>query len=127
LIKLGCFINNRINPIKWIDTLEKDQDLVDRLEKLNSENAEEVERKYTCRDAQDACLQTLKDHLDFFLQDHPNGSFEQWIKDVHPENVEHETIDHRFYVENSDHRNLWNGCLQNTSELQNYVPVRKNN
>jgi len=134
LLKLARVINDRMNPAEkgnnndLADRLEKDNDkiLADRLEKLNSENAKEVERKSLCREAQDACLQTLKEHLQDFLHEHPQASYEQWILDVHPENEsEHQKIDHRFYVEKSDHRELWNDHLRYPSGIDNYVHARK--
>ena len=54
-----------------------------------------------------------------FLREHPDASYNEWIEDLHPENAHtgilleglSKTIDHRFYVEESDHRILWNENL----------------
>jgi len=137
-----------MNPVKnWRschndddDTNVQHKDLANRLEKLNKENANEVERKSLCRLAQDACLETLKEHIQDFLQEHPQASYEQWIQDVHPENVSSSQassqasfqyeIDHRFYVETSDHRILWNDhhflrSSDDPSGIHKYVPPRR--
>jgi len=82
---------------------QSDQDIIDELERIKQE-------------AEALCMNKIKDHLDLFLHHNPNCSYEEWIEDLHPENA-HEgkllqglgkIIDHRFYVEDSDHRRLWN-------------------
>mmetsp|Transcript_7718 Transcript_7718/g.22392 ORF Transcript_7718/g.22392 Transcript_7718/m.22392 type:complete len:193 (+) Transcript_7718:3-581(+) len=85
------------------------------------------------REAEEACMQQVRDHLKQFLerkndnvrqneqqqnQETDDGfpTYEQWIEDLHPENA-HEgklldgmdkEIDLRFYVAESDHLQLWN-------------------
>merc|ERR1719162_260040 len=60
-----------------------------------------------------------------FLQRQPFGSYEEWIADLHPESLRGErlswpiAIDHRYYLEDSDHRVLWN---QQAGELRS-VPA----
>mmetsp|Transcript_2278 Transcript_2278/g.3286 ORF Transcript_2278/g.3286 Transcript_2278/m.3286 type:complete len:176 (+) Transcript_2278:97-624(+) len=127
LMHLGSAIN-RINPAKWIDDLEKDQNLADELEEINYENSQEEERKAICREAQEACLQALREHLESFLDEYPQGLYEDWVKEVHPDNVHHKKIDHRFYVEASDHRKLWNYRLEdsNGTVVRKYVPAIPN-
>mmetsp|Transcript_19195 Transcript_19195/g.27335 ORF Transcript_19195/g.27335 Transcript_19195/m.27335 type:complete len:136 (-) Transcript_19195:1341-1748(-) len=71
------------------------------------------------KEAEESCLVATKDHLLEFLREHPNASYNEWIEDLHPENAHagtlleglSKTIDHRFYVEESDHRRLWNDNL----------------
>jgi len=127
LIQLGRGLS-RMNPGKWIDDLEEDQQLADRLEEMNNENAQEEERKAICRKAQDACLQALVEHLNSFLEEYPKALYEDWVKEVHPDNVHHHKIDHRFYVEASDHRKLWNDHLQDSTGtiIRKYVPAQNN-
>ena len=62
-------------------------------------------------------------HLEEFLITHPESTYEQWIAALHPENVEEGSamIDHRFYVEDSDHRILWNEKIEGERE---FVPAR---
>merc|ERR1712196_437024 len=58
-----------------------------------------------------ACMATLRIHLEQHLQAHPASSYEDWIAAVHPENATAQGIDHRFYMEQSEHRKLWNGAV----------------
>jgi hypothetical protein len=113
----------------------KEDELVQRLEAMNKENVEEQFRRRIIREAEAACMRAVKDHLESFLEEHPDASYEAWIEELHPENT-HEgllleglgkTLDHRFYIEESDHRKLWNESL--TSDNGNacsrrFVPVR---
>jgi len=100
-----------LTPAKWIDDLERDQQLADRLEWINAENERELERKRICREAEQACLEAVRQHLMSFLQEYPKGTYEEWIQELHPENVTDGTLDHRFYVKESDHLILWNESL----------------
>lgn len=106
-------------------------------EKLNALATEEAEQ---CRKLQDeqyeeqreaeelirlkneaieTCLNATTEHLLNFIKVHPSANYHEWIEDLHPENA-HEgtlieglgkTIDHRFFVEVSDHRRIWNENL----------------
>jgi len=76
------------------------------------------------KEAEESCLVATKDHLLEFLREHPNASYNEWIEDLHPENAHagtlleglSKTIDHRFYVDESDHRRLWNDNLHTYSD-----------
>jgi hypothetical protein len=118
-----------------ISTNEEDE-LVQRLEAMNEENVEEQFRRRIRREAEAACMRAVKDHLESFLQEHPDASYENWIEELHPENA-HEgllleglgkTLDHRLYVEDSDHRKLWNESLTNDNDgntcSRRFVPAR---
>ena len=55
----------------------------------------------------------LSDHLEGFISAHSAATYEQWITDLHPENAKStrgadESLDHRFYLESSDHLKMWN-------------------
>ena len=101
----------KINIGKWIDDLEKDQELADELDRINQENKEEAARLEICRQAEAACFAAMEEHLHSFLAEHPDDgvSYEDWIRDLHPDNVDEETneIDARFLVPDSDHYRLW--------------------
>jgi hypothetical protein len=85
---------------------------------FNERMKEEALRRDVCREAEEACLKTMRDHLAEFLQTQNNeGTYEEWIFALHPENtqdasllqdMEYKEVDLRFYVEESDHRILWN-------------------
>ena len=106
----------QFNLGKLIDQMEQDQGLADQLETLNERMKEEVERREIRREAEAACLQTIQDHLKEFLPQQPNATYEDWIEDLHPENTYEgklladmgKEVDLRFYVEESDHRRIWN-------------------
>lgn len=76
-----------------------------------------------------ACLQEIGSHLEQFMLRQPFASYEDWIVELHPESQKGTEglgwgvtipIDHRYYLEDSDHRVLWN---QKSGVLQ-MVPAR---
>merc|ERR1712060_883645 len=85
------------------------------------------------RDAIKSCFNTLTDHLNIFLDTYPSANYEEWIQELHPENVLKKknkenkviVIDHRFYVEDSDHRQLWNAAcvMQEDGNMFTREPV----
>lgn len=120
---------NKVNIGKWIDDLEKDQELADELERINEEHQAEAERRHLVVQVREACMDAIRTHLVSFLQENPEGSYEDWVAELHPDNVsEHDaSVDHRFYVEDSDHRILWNEHHQNTDDhafgFSKFVPA----
>jgi len=83
----------------------------------------ERERKESEAMAQEAAtlmMEINRQHLQEFINNAvvvgdggPTATYEQWIAELHPENITAETaaaihIDHRFYLPDSDHRRLWN-------------------
>ena len=89
------------------------------------------------KEAEEKCLSATKDHLISFINDNPTARYNEWIAEFHPENAHDgallegmgKTIDHRFYVEESDHRRMWNENLHtfndpNDNEGRDYVPAR---
>ena len=129
--KLGGALQ-KINVVKWIDDLEQDQNLADQLDRVNADTADEQERKDICRQAMEACMNAIGDHLQEFLSEHPQATYEEWICNLHPDNINNRMegltqtpmIDHRFYVANSDHRVLWNEHLNDLDDPHNLTPVR---
>eukprot|EP00543_Licmophora_paradoxa_P019219 CAMPEP_0202461040 /NCGR_PEP_ID=MMETSP1360-20130828/47432_1 /ASSEMBLY_ACC=CAM_ASM_000848 /TAXON_ID=515479 /ORGANISM="Licmophora paradoxa, Strain CCMP2313" /LENGTH=216 /DNA_ID=CAMNT_0049082935 /DNA_START=82 /DNA_END=732 /DNA_ORIENTATION=- len=119
--KLKMAVKNniqRLNLARLINELEQDQNYADHLEECNKELKEEQARQEMKREAEALCLETINQHLIQFIHEHPTSSYEDWIEELHPENVHNNEIDHRFYVENSDHRKLWNDYLLG---VRNYV------
>jgi hypothetical protein len=113
----------KFNIAKLIGEMEMDQDLAYQLEGLNEHLQDEKERRDVKREAEAACMETMVDHLQEFLILNPTtATYEQWIEDFHPENTSEgkllqgmsKEIDLRFYVQESDHRIMWN----------QYVPER---
>lgn len=119
----------KINLGKLIDDMEHDQEIADELEAVNQELNEESQRKELVREATAACHAEIENHLDEFLIQHPSASYEDWITDLHPDNVmdgrlfeDIKEVDLRFYVVDSDHRILWNSKHEDAEEKQ--VPAR---
>ena len=65
------------------------------------------------REAKRACLEVVEAHLRRWLKE-PAGdrTYEAWVRALHPENASKDAIDHRFYVEDSEHRLLWNDAVR---------------
>lgn len=109
----------KINLSKLIDQMETDQHYANSLEKLNERMKEEVERQGVRREAEARTLEVIQDHLEVFIQEKPEATYEEWIEDLHPENANQgklfndiQEIDSRFYVLESDHRRLWNEAME---------------
>lgn len=103
-------IFSKVNIGRWDNGLECSQDSYDLA------NNSERFRVEICQQAEALCIQAVYDHLTLFLEKHPFSSYEEWIADLHPENVNRNgTIDHRFYMEGSDHRKIWNKHLKTES------------
>ena len=92
-------------------------------------NREREESEAMVQEAARMMLEINRRHLEEYLITHPDATYEQWIGNLHPENVlegsgQDSVIDHRFYVEDSDHRILWNELI---GEEREFVPVRSLN
>ena len=57
-------------------------------------------------------LDIVRSHLGDWLQGSNELTYEAWIKALHPENAIGGSIDHRFYVEESEHRQIWNDAAR---------------
>ena len=121
--------------------MERDQEVADHLNFINEETAQENEHKRMVREAEAMSMDIMKQHLEEFIRAYPRSTYESWIGALHPDNVVEGKlvddgaaaggtsmeIDHRFYVEDSDHRRLWNDSLneQNDGDKRDYVvPAR---
>ena len=62
------------------------------------------------------CMETIRSHLEDFLSRNADASYEDWIRDLHPDNAEKGSIDPRFFVLKSDHRILWNENHQDDTD-----------
>jgi hypothetical protein len=97
---------------------------------FESEEDKNKALEYLKQEAYQACLDAIRGHLAAFLEETPDCSYEEWIEELHPENakstrnlVRGASIDHRFYVEDSDHRKLWNQNLGDDGQRA-YVHIR---
>eukprot|EP00591_Stephanopyxis_turris_P017470 CAMPEP_0195540160 /NCGR_PEP_ID=MMETSP0794_2-20130614/50430_1 /TAXON_ID=515487 /ORGANISM="Stephanopyxis turris, Strain CCMP 815" /LENGTH=248 /DNA_ID=CAMNT_0040674225 /DNA_START=183 /DNA_END=929 /DNA_ORIENTATION=+ len=74
------------------------------------------------KEAEEACMNVITVHLEGFIQNNPEGTYEGWLRELHPEN-HHEgsllsgyiELDHRFYVKDNGHMNLWNARVDKDS------------
>jgi hypothetical protein len=158
LPKMGQVLQ-KMNLPRLIDEMEHDQELADDLECINQQvlqqAKEQQDRTAMVLAATAACQREIEQHLDEFLlqklhttsshhqaSDHTNHShppppssslprYEEWIQDLHPENVAtghifddlHE-VDIRFYVQDSDHRLLWNARMAAIHHPEQQVAAR---
>jgi hypothetical protein len=67
--------------------MERDQGLADSLEQLNERMKEECERQGIRREAESKMLEIVQDHLEVFVHEYPDATYEDWIQDLHPENA----------------------------------------
>lgn len=78
--------------------------------------------------AYQACLAEVESHLKAFLSRSPVGSYEQWIGELHPENVRmgggvgERSVDHRLYNEGSVHLRLWNSHVERRRSVCAWTP-----
>ena len=88
-----------INIGRWIDDLERDQELADRLEQINEEHRAEAERRQLVMEVREACMDAVRAHLESFLEEYPDSTYEDWVAELHPDNIsEHDgSVDNRFY------------------------------
>lgn len=86
---------------------------------------DEKEKERLCREATEACLTVISEHLyDFLCEgDNSNARYEDWLHECHPENCEG-CVDHRFYVRESDHRILWNKMQERRHRVSLLVQPR---
>lgn len=104
------------NITQFVDQQQKQPTLSGQLSSLNERMKEEAERRDVRRISEEACLNAMREHLFAFLMETPSATYEQWIENLHPENTQDpqlleemdKEVDLRFYVEESDHRTLWN-------------------
>ena len=85
--------------------------------------AEDKEIDRICREATEACLRAIITHLYTFIQDFDNcdALYEDWLHEVHPENCDGLAVDHRFYIEESDHRLIWNELMERRNQISRVV------
>mmetsp|Transcript_16738 Transcript_16738/g.48045 ORF Transcript_16738/g.48045 Transcript_16738/m.48045 type:complete len:404 (+) Transcript_16738:94-1305(+) len=99
----------------------------DDLESLRRRMQDEqqvLEAETMSREAEEACLNVCRRHLHEFLQETPDGTYEDWLRSLHPEN-DYEgkllegfsELDHRFFVKESDHLKMWNESVD--EEIKN--------
>jgi hypothetical protein len=104
-------LKDRVHQIKSMGEKISLWHLIEELEQINEEHLEESERRVMVEEAVDACKKSIKDHIQTFIMENPDAKYEEWIRELHPDNAEYadaEIIDHRFYAEDSDHRHIWN-------------------
>lgn len=97
-----------------------------KLEFINKEIVEGQGNRRIVRESMAECMKEVNTHLESFLNENPTASYEEWIASLHPDNAEYAdgSIDHRFYVEESDHRLLWNECMGAIDRNDSIIEVR---
>uniref|UniRef100_A0A7S4AWQ9 Uncharacterized protein n=1 Tax=Pseudo-nitzschia australis TaxID=44445 RepID=A0A7S4AWQ9_9STRA len=100
--------------------------------KLCSDIIDDQIARSTVTESLDECMREITDHLNLFLFEKSNTSseryqYEEWILALHPENVHYigsgrSLIDHRFYMKDSHHRQLWNDFMIKMECTESVVP-----
>ena len=88
---------------------------------VSVQEAEDAYFQQIRREATAACFKCILDHLEEFIMEYLDATYEQWIANLHPENMNADQVDHRFYVECSDHLQIWN--LYMTKEGRSHFKV----
>jgi len=98
----------------------------DTIEFISKEILGDQENKEMVRTSQAECMKEVRNHLATFLVENPATTYEEWIAAIHPDNAEYPDggIDHRFYVGDSDHRRLWNECMEAMLSMERHVNSR---
>jgi len=103
-------------------------EFADHLEFINKEIVEGQQHRGIVRESLLECMKVIVDHLEAFLIEQPDAahSYEEWIACLHPDNADYadHRIDHRFYVQDSDHRLLWNEYMQELDRIDRVVESR---
>ena len=105
------------------DSQEQNHEFASKLEFINREIIEEQGRRTIVRESKQEMMKDVSNHLKTYLLEHPNAVYEEWVADIHPDNAEYEDgrIDHRFYVEQSDHRQIWNQFMKELNFIERIV------
>mmetsp|Transcript_16555 Transcript_16555/g.24772 ORF Transcript_16555/g.24772 Transcript_16555/m.24772 type:complete len:163 (-) Transcript_16555:129-617(-) len=101
-------------------------EFADTIEFISKEIIGDQENNGLVRESQAQCMKEVSNHLATYLVENPDATYEEWITSLHPDNAEYDdgAIDHRFYVEQSDHRLLWNECMQAIHSNDRVVQIR---
>lgn len=140
LKRMRCFGGTRIcqdQTVKGNNEL-KAKSIINTIDKVMSKTYQDDQREddmrrgdaelhRICRESAKACLRAIVEHIYDFLDECCGGAlpvYEDWIQELHPENVIGTEIDHRFYIEESDHRIIWNEVMVKKSRKKCLVPPR---
>ena len=129
----------KLNAINIDMEEEEVQKEIDQYIRMLEEKRDMEEMMRIKKEAEESCMNATREHLFEFVRDNPDGTYQEWIEELHPENAHAgtlleglgKTIDHRFFVEESDHRRLWNDSLytyldpnDSSCEGRKFVPAR---
>lgn len=110
----------RLNAMNLDAEDEETRKEIDLYNRRQEEKRDMEEMMKIKQEAEESCLSATRNHLMHFLAENPHGKYSEWISELHPENAHtgallegfEKTIDHRFFVEQSDHRRMWNENLR---------------
>ncbi len=71
-----------------------------------------------------SCKNTSRRAESFSTDEGDHPQYEDWIRDLHPENVNDKGVDHRFYVLESEHRLVWNEQMENSNRADLVIHPR---
>lgn len=127
--------DNFNHPVEYRVVDDNDDDGRKRKKKLSvicNSIIEEQKERQAVRESRLQCLQEIIDHLNLYLyeKDSNNVSYEGWIEALHPDNIiqnddgSRQAIDHRFYLKDCHHRQLWNEYMEKLESRESTVEAR---
>ena len=114
--KIKCPIRSPMQIIReqrreFVNYIHQQDAIITYLDTIHNELENDKLSKQMSMNSIAACLESIHEHCIDFLREKRGASYEEWIREFHPESVclSSGCLDHRFYVIDSDHRIIWNG------------------
>lgn len=91
----------------------------------NSIHPEDVEGYQLTQFTNYKSRQMMKDHLNEYIKHNPHSTYEQWIRDLFPENTKinkygHIVIDARFYLPQAESLKYWKNIQKNKKKISRW-------
>lgn len=96
---------------------DRDEAVQDIHQRICSTIIDDQNGRIAVRESHEQCMREITEHLNLYIFNLPDSveryDYAAWIESLHPDNVNYlrsgrSIIDHRFYMKDSHHRNLWN-------------------
>ena len=123
-VQTASTASERVLQHQQSTSLSMHSDDLESLRRRMQDEQQVLEAQNLSKEAEEACLSVCRQHLQEFLREKPDGTYEEWLRSLHPEN-DYEgkllegfsELDHRFYVKESDHLKMWNESVD--EEMKN--------
>ena len=123
-VQTASTASERVLQHQQSSSLSIHSDDLESLRRRMQDEQQVLEAQNLSKEAEEACLNVCRQHLQEFLREKPDGTYEEWLRSLHPEN-DYEgkllegfsELDHRFYMKESDHLKMWNESVD--EEMRN--------